>query len=373
MNWKELEQKSIEEIVDWAKTQPWSIAMATCVQDAQWHSEGDVWTHTKMVCQQLSHLEKWDELTDHERTVLTFTALFHDVAKPMTTQVDPDTGRVTSPKHAVKGEHVARSVLRDLVCDLPTREQIARMVRFHGRPVFLSQKDHPVNEVVRMSCLLQNRLLYLFAIADSRGRDTDSFDRPIEELQYWKLLSEEYDCYRAAYAFQNEHARFRFHQRRDADLLYVPHQEFKCCVTMMSGLPGSGKDRWLAENREEDFPVVSLDAIRDELGVQPTDDQGRVVQLARDRCREYLRKGTSFAFNATNILRQTRQRWIRLFDDYGARIEIVYVEPPFKRIFDQNKKRQDPVPERAIKKMASKIEPPTLAEAHEVTYFDGFY
>ena len=82
-------------------------------------------------------------LTPHERTVLLFTALFHDSGKPLTSQVDPSTGRITSPKHAIKGEHLARSVLRDLGCDLTTREEIARLVRFHGRPAFLLEKPEP--------------------------------------------------------------------------------------------------------------------------------------------------------------------------------------------------------------------------------------
>ena len=52
--------------------------MAECPQDEGWHSEGDVWTHTKMVCAQLPLFEDWASLTPHEQTVLLFTALFHD-------------------------------------------------------------------------------------------------------------------------------------------------------------------------------------------------------------------------------------------------------------------------------------------------------
>ena len=51
-------------------------------------------------------------------------------------------------------------------------------------------------------------------------------------------------------------------------------------------------------------------------------------RFARERCREHLESGRSFAFDATNIVRQTRRRWIDLFADYDARIEIVYVKPP---------------------------------------------
>ena len=366
MNWQELKQAALDDIVAWAESQPWCRAMAQCAQDAEWHSEGDVWTHTKMVCQQLTELDEWPSLTPHEQVVLIFTALFHDVAKPLTSQVDPDTGRVTSPKHAVKGEHVAREVLRELGCDLATREEIARLVRYHGRPAFLLEREEPTHEVVRLSWLVSNRLLYLFAVADTRGRDTDSMTRPEENLHYWKLQAQEADCYEQPYPFANDHARFKFFRQREPNLHYVPHEDFACQVTLLCGLPGSGKDTWLSRNQSE-LPVVSLDDIRGELEVDPTDNQGEVVQLARERCREFLRSKTSFAFNATNILKQTRGRWIDLFADYNARIELVYVEPPFDRLLQQNRSRDNPVPEQVIRKLAAKCEPPTWLEGHGLT------
>ena len=132
---------------------------------------------------------------------------------------------------------------------------------------------------------------------------------------------------------------------------------------MMSGLPGSGKDTWLATNRP-DLPVVSLDGVRGELEIDPTDDQGEVIQVGRERCREFLRSGRSFAFNATNLLRLTRQRWIDLFADYQARIEIVYVEPPLSVVLARNKRRERPVPEKVILGLAARCEPPTITEAH---------
>lgn len=41
-------------------------------------------------------------------------------------------------------------------------------------------------------------------------------------------------------------------------LHYEPHEDYRCTVTLMSGLPGSGKDTWLIQNRPE-LPVVALD------------------------------------------------------------------------------------------------------------------
>ena len=226
MNWQELQQASLDDIVVWADSQSWCRAMKDCAQDSEWHSEGDVWTHTKMVCQQLPQLEEWPSLTPHEQIVLTFTALFHDAAKPLTSQVDPNTGRITSPKHSVRGEHLVRGVLRDLDCDLATREEIARLVRYHGRPAFLLERAEPTQEVIRLSWLVSNRLLYLFALADTRGRDTDAMTRPEENLHFWKLVSEETDCFSQPYPFATDHARFTFFRHSQPNLHYVPHEQF---------------------------------------------------------------------------------------------------------------------------------------------------
>lgn len=371
MNWEELQTASLAAILDWARDEPWARAMAGCLQDASWHAEGDVWTHTKMVCAELTRLSEWPDLSPREQTLLIFTALFHDAAKPLTTHVDPETGRVTTPKHAVKGEHLARAILRALGCDLETRETIARLVRYHGRPVFLLEKPDPAREVISLSWLVNHRLLYLFALADARGRDTDDGGRrPEENLQFWKLAAEEQGCFDQPYPFANAAARVHFYRRPDADLQYVPHEEYAATVTILSGLPGAGKDTWLAAHRPE-TPVVSLDDLRTELDVTATDNQGEVVQLARERCREHLRARRSFAFNATNLLWQTRQRWIDLCLDYHARVEIVYVEPAWPRVLEQNRRRATRIPEQVIRDLAARLEPPTWTECHDLIVTDG--
>jgi predicted kinase len=365
MMWHEIKTKSLADILTWAQSQPWAQAMSACGQDAEWHSEGDVWTHTKMVCRQLPDLDQWSELDRNEQLVLIFTALFHDSGKPLTTEVDPSTGRVRSPYHAVRGEHIARCALRELACDLGTREQICQLVRHHGRPAFLAERENPNHEVIKLSWLVQNRLLYLFALADTRGRITTESNRPEENLHYWRLTAEELGCYKAPYPFATDHARWTYFRQAEPNVHYVPHDDLSCTVTMMSGLPGSGKDTYLATHLP-DTPVVSLDEIRGELDVDPLDNQGEVAQVAKERCRVFLRAKTSFAFNATNLLQQTRLRWLDLFADYQARVELVYVEPPFGTILAQNKNRshEQAVPEAVIRKLATKVEPPTWLECH---------
>ena len=57
--WADLEAASVDELLDWADGQPWARAMAACGQDAIWHAEGDVWTHTRLVVGELQRLPEW--------------------------------------------------------------------------------------------------------------------------------------------------------------------------------------------------------------------------------------------------------------------------------------------------------------------------
>src|SRR5438093_4217606 len=143
--------------------------MAACQQDEQWHAEGDVWTHTKMVCAELDRLTEWPALDRVTQLKLLFTGLFHDSGKPAATALDLETGRTRSPKHAFVGAEFARRVLRELECDLVTRKEMAALVRFHGRPPYLLDKLNPAHQVLSLSWLVNNRLLYLFALHDPRG------------------------------------------------------------------------------------------------------------------------------------------------------------------------------------------------------------
>ena len=351
----------------WAETQPWAADTANCHQDLQWHAEGDVWTHTKMVCAELEHLAEWSSLDRPAQMKLLFTGLLHDSGKPATTVLDPETGRTRSPKHALAGAEIARRVLRELRCDLVTREEIVALVRFHGRPAFLLEKSSPEHEVIWLSWLVNNRLLYLFALADTRGRQAKEMSRPEENLHLWKLAAEERNCFLGPYAFANNQARFLFYRDQLSSLHYSPHVDFRCTVTLMSGLPGAGKDTWLAKQRPG-LPVVVLDAIREALDVEATDNQGEVIQTAREQCREHLRAGRDFAFNATNITRQTRRRWIDLFADYGAQIVLVYIEPSIDSILARNRRRANPVPEKVILSLLEKLEPPTITECHDLAF-----
>ena len=135
----------------------------------------------------------------------------------------------------------------------------------------------------------------------------------------------------------------------------------------MSGLPGTGKDEWI-KNYLQGLPVVSPDAIRKELGVKPTDPQGRVFSAAFARAKEHLRNKTEFVWNATDLTENTRAKIVDLIERYGARARIVYLETGRDERIKRNAKRAGAVPEKAVDKMTEKTVPPLPFEAQTVEW-----
>lgn len=352
-----------EAILEWARMQAWWLAMTECGQDATWHAEGDVGRHTEMVCREVVALPEWQTLLPVDRFVLFCACLLHDSGKPATTRVDPGTGHTISPKHSFAGEKLSRRILRDLGVPYTLREMVCALVRYHGHPPFLLKSPDEARDVIRASWRLSNRLLYLLAIADFRGRDARDGNRSEDLLDLWKMVAEENDCLDQAFRFANDHARFLFFRDELSDRFYTPHESYRCRATLVCGLPGAGKDTWIARHRADE-QIVSLDQVRADLDVEPTDEQGVVIQEAREQVRVCLRAKSDFCLNATNITRDRRKRWIDLCAEYGARVEIVYVEPPLPTILAQNRGREKAVPERVIQHLSDLLEPPTITEAH---------
>jgi len=75
--------------------------MRGCAQDAVFHAEGDVWIHTRMVCEAMAALPVWRALPEGDRQVVFAAAVLHDQAKPSCTR--EENGRITSRGHSVRG------------------------------------------------------------------------------------------------------------------------------------------------------------------------------------------------------------------------------------------------------------------------------
>jgi len=347
----------------------WVRRMAGTPQDPIHHAEGDVGVHTRMVCEAMASLEAFRAQDDDARTVAFAAALLHDVAKPDCTKQSPD-GRVTSHGHSVRGAVLARRLLYALDAPFATRERIAALVRHHQAPFWLLEKEDPTRLVASISHAVRCDWLALVAEADARGRTCADQARILENVELFRAYCEERGCADRPMPFPSDHARFLYLNGRQRDPSHAPHEAFRCEVVVMSGMPGAGKDRFVARHLAG-WPVVSLDRLRADLDVDPEDEQGPVIQAARDEARAHLRAGRSFVWNATNVTRRVRKLCTSLFADYGARIRIVYVEVPEATLRAQNRARERPVPERVIDALLDKWEVPDATEAHAVEHVVG--
>jgi predicted kinase len=115
--------------------------------------------------------------------------------------------------------------------------------------------------------------------------------------------------------------------------------------------------------------VISLDAIRVELGQRATGKQGKVIHRAREMARDFLRQRCDFAWNATNLSREIRGQLVDLFTDYQARVRVVYVEEDVESLYRNNANRSAAVPTQAIMEMMDRWEVPTPLEADHVEWW----
>lgn len=345
-----LDWQAIDQAFDWIRD------MRDCPQDPEYHAEGNVWIHTRMVVEEMLKLSS--------NSTLFAAALLHDVGKPATTKLED--GRWRSRGHSAKGAIMARRILWEAGVPFEQRERICGMIRFHQIPYYTFDRPDPRKLVYRISLATRCDQLAQLAEADIRGRICATQQESLDNIELFGEFCREQGVFDRPREFANGTSRYEYFAREDRDPNYAAHEQgFE--VILMAGLPGSGKDTWLRKNADG-RPVVSLDDIRLETGAKFTGDQGAVIAEAKERARIHLRRREPFAFNATNLTHEFRSRWIQLFADYKARIRIVYIESTHDRLWIQNRDRERPVPEQAIERMLDRWELPELTEAHQVDY-----
>ncbi|HEX3148635.1 MAG TPA: AAA family ATPase [Gemmataceae bacterium] len=354
--------------IDWSALDPlpWLQDMKGCPQNPDRHAEGDVWVHVHLVCEAMAALPSWRELPEADRRLLFMAALLHDVAKPACTRIESD-GRVSARGHSWRGAVLARRILWRLGVPFADREAVCAIVRHHLVPFFLAGSDYPRRLAIEVSQTVRSNLLAIMAEADVRGRDCPDPQRLFDQIALFREEAIAAGCLTGAYPFPSDHARFLYFHDPERSPISPDEEQLKSRVVLLSGLPAAGKDHWLTENLP-DWAVVSVDAIRQELGVSPAEPQGDVLNRAREQARVLLQSGHNFVWNAPNLSRKMRGECIRMFHQHDAHVRIVYVEVPSERLFAQNRQRRGKVPEKVIERLLDRWEVPDRTEGHQVEY-----
>jgi len=294
--------------------------------------------------------------------------VFHDVAKPQCTRRDGD--RLSTHGHSAKGAIFARGAMWKMDVEFGVREAVCGLVRHHQIPMHGIDRPDIQRVVYRISHTARCDLLAILSEADIRGRVCQDHTRLLENVELFRQYATDHECYRQPRRFASDHSRFVYFRIEGRDPNYPAYDDTQFTVTLMSGLPGSGKDTWVASHAAG-MAVVSLDDIRQRENISSRRSQGAVVAAAREEARQLLRRKSDFVWNATNVSLELRSQVIDLCAGYHARIRIVYLETDFTEWERRNRERDSKVPDEVRRRLLDRWELPDLTEGHEVHYVRG--
>ena len=355
----------------------WFEDMKVTHQNPVFHGEDDVYTHTQMVCRQLTDDPAFYELPERQRTELFLAAILHDIGKVKTTRSED--GTWVSPHHASAGSRIVRKHLWESegLCGTEEtiifRETVCALIQYHMLPVYLVDREDAEKKVREVAAIGERapdfswKLLCMLAKADVKGRIADDIPDGLSKTEMAEMIAQEAGCLHRPYIFPDGFTKRAYLSGRNVLPDQILYDDSWGEVIMLCGLPGTGKDTWIRSSCPE-MPAVSLDAVRAELKVKPIDNQGKVIQAAQERAREYLRKKQPFIWNATDLTRETRQKQISLFERYGARVRLIYLETGRETRIERNISRAAEVPEEAVSRMLEKMVPPMPDEAHTIEW-----
>ena len=351
--------------------------LKTTPQDSYYHAEGDVWTHTQMVCDELIQLPEFKDANQESRFVMFYAALLHDISKPACTKTE-ENGQITSAGHSKRGSVDARIDLWKKDIPFELRERICNIISTHQVPFFAfsangkkSNKPDRTPEFIAHSLSYQLVLKELLAVAkaDMLGRSYIKKQDSMDDISLFEEVCKEQKCYENPKDFPDLNTKMEyFRNNGQISPDYPFYKETGSRVIILSGLPASGKNSWIANNYP-DMPVVSFDDAKEELGLSHGDNPGRAVHLVTDTAKAFLREHQDFIFNATHLSSQMRKKTLDLLFNYNAHVTIVYLEAGEKEIKQRNSARDSSLTNKKIDEMLFKWEVPTKMESHEIEYY----
>ncbi|MGA9800685.1 MAG: AAA family ATPase [Terriglobales bacterium] len=136
----------------------------------------------------------------------------------------------------------------------------------------------------------------------------------------------------------------------------------KGTVILAIGLPGSGKSSWF---KRHNVTPLSSDMLRSLLFDDPTEQRFQDLIFSNLRsmlkARLIARRPLNYV-DATNLTPHERQSWIKLGQDYGYEVQAVFFDVPLEVCLERNHKRERVVADDVMRRMSSKLKPPTFEE-----------
>jgi len=138
-------------------------------QDSKWHPEGDVWTHTMMVIDEMS--ETMPDVDNVKKITYFYACLCHDLGKVSTTKfID---GKWRARGHEKAGIEPTLSFMKKLTNDKDLINDVVKLVEYHLRPTLLYSNKSSMGAIKRLARKVNLLDVVRVNRADHLGRTTE--------------------------------------------------------------------------------------------------------------------------------------------------------------------------------------------------------
>ena len=365
INWEEIDKVILPQFKE---------KLINTQQEPKFHGEGNVYIHTKMVCEELIKIPEYHAISDDERFVVFMAALLHDIGKISCTKIVD--GEIRSFNHGINGAIIVRKFLWNTfnMCGNETmyiREAICLLIKYHSSLLWSNDNLKKIIKISMNSKLTKFfsiKLLGLLSKADVLGRIGDSKEELTLKIMLSEDLAKQNNCYDTYFEFYNDYTKYKLLNTDESNIYSQFFDSSSNEAIIMCGLPASGKDTYILNNICNGYTVITLDEIRKELHIKPTDDQTKVMEYSKKLMKNALACKENIVWNATSLNVFFRKSQIELLKKYNYKVKIVYIETTIENIKKRNEIRDRKVPLYAVYNMFSKFSIPEEFEADEVIW-----
>lgn len=347
---------------------PEFAVLESCEQSKKWHGEGNVWKHTKKVCEYASDFAgKLHSIgfKDSDVKIFLASALFHDIGKGVTTKKGKDNDW-HSYGHEVEGEKITRYLLWNE--GYAFREKVCAMVRWHMEPLEILSKKNALGLIADLSKVIPSwNLLIHLKICDILGSNpSDESERVKSQTKLFGLTS-------VVKAMNCADGPSDVALKSSYDFKYLDYAEDKRIhALVMIGLPGAGKSTYMSKFR--DGVIVSRDIIRAELGyckegekvVCTAEQEENVTKAFNEKMLRAAKEKKTIIIDNINLKKKYRDAYKEALKDYSVLWEYVYIEAP--SISDNFKRREGQISEDVFKNMIYGFDWPYPTEYSFIEY-----
>ena len=346
-----------------------------CQQNPRWHSEGDAWAHTKLAYEKLekevlSKMDFWMYFNADEEKIVRSAVILHDIGKGVTTSLGKD-GNWHSYGHELEGEKIARVLLWNE--DFHIRETICSLIRYHMEPLRLFESKNWIPRMLEIGARVPWKYLYCVKMADLLGSVQINGGTMEEDLKKMELIKEMAISFGIWHKTNSQYKNVIKYSCHRNTFPWKMQNEKKVAYILI-GLPGAGKNTWIAKNLSmvDNLGNLSRDDIRVELGFcSPdekylgTDEEEKMVTKVYDeKLDNFIVNCRCIVLNNVHLKKKYREVTTNKLRDAGFEIFYIYIEAP---TLENNYNRRDgQIREDRIKAMALSFEWPEPSEYDEL-------